>query len=86
MAVSNIMVQTKVDTKDMKIVILCLQTTDRRMEYTLQGQKIPSKRDSKSTKQRSIIKIYCKNMQKHQKPKKDFQLIEDIIVLYKHET
>jgi hypothetical protein len=27
----------------------------------------PLKRDSKSTKQRSTIKIYCKNMQKHQK-------------------
>jgi hypothetical protein len=43
-AVSNTMVQTKVDTKDMKIVILCLQTTERRMEYTLRGQKKPSKK------------------------------------------
>ncbi len=70
----------------MKILILRLQTTERRMEYTLQGQKYPLKRVCKSSKQRSIIKIYCK---KHAiTPKKDFrfQLIEDIIVLYKDET
>jgi hypothetical protein len=51
-----------------------------------EDEKYPLKRDIKSTKQRSIIKIYCK---KHPKtPKKDlrFQLIEIIIVQYKDET
>jgi hypothetical protein len=69
----------------MKVLILCLQTTETRMEYTLQGQKIPSKRDRISTKQRSIVKDLYKNMWKHQKDSR-FQLIEDIIVQYKDET
>jgi hypothetical protein len=87
MAVSNTMVQTNVDTKtNMKILILCFQTMERRMEYTLRGQIYPLKRYSKSTKQRSLIKDLYKNMQKHQKKDLCFQLIKNIIVLYKDET
>jgi hypothetical protein len=32
----------------MKILLLCLQTTEWRMEYTLQGRKIPSKEIAKA--------------------------------------
>ncbi len=71
---------------NMKNLISCLQTMERRMEYTLWGQKYPLKRDSKSTKQQSIIKIYCKIMHIHQTKYLHFQLVEDIIVLYKDET
>ncbi len=49
----------------MKIVILCLQTTERGWNILSEDKKYPLKRDSKSTKQRS--KIYCKSMQKHKK-------------------
>ncbi len=77
MAVSNIMVQT-----------VTRKHEDCNLVLTNHGKEdgiYPLKRDSKSTKQRSIIKIYCKNMQNHQKDLR-FQLIEDIIVLYKDET
>jgi hypothetical protein len=79
MAVSNTMMQTNVDTKtNMKIQISCLQTMERRMNI---DKKSHLKRDRKSTKHRSVIKIYCKNMQKHQKKNFCFHLIEDTIVL-----
>jgi hypothetical protein len=47
-AVSNTMVQTKSSHQQMKVLILRLQTTERRMEYTLQGWKIPSKERAKA--------------------------------------
>jgi hypothetical protein len=34
----------KLSPTNMKILILCLQTMKRRREYTLRGQKIPSKK------------------------------------------
>ncbi len=70
----------------MKIFTLCYKPRKGGWNIPSEDKKYPLKRDSKSTKQRSIIKITCK---KHAKtPKKDlrFQLIEDIIVLYKDET
>jgi hypothetical protein len=79
-AVSNTIVQTNVDTKiNMKILILCLQTTERRMEYTPRAKNILwteiAKAQNKDQKLRSIVKKHAKA------PKKDlcFQLIEGII-------
>jgi hypothetical protein len=59
MTVSNIMVQTVVTSKH----------EDYNLVFTNHGKEdgiYPLKRDSKSTKQRSIIRIYCKNMQNNQ--------------------
>jgi hypothetical protein len=56
------------------------------MDIPTEDEKYPLKRDSKSTKQRSIFKIYCKKYAKTPKQNVRFQLIEDIIVLYKDKT
>ncbi len=62
------MVQNDVDTNKHEDFNLMFTNHRKRMEY--QGPKNPLNRDSKSPKQRSIIKIYCK---KHAKtPKKEF--------------
>ncbi len=45
MVVSNTMVQTNVDTnKHEDFNLMFTKDTERRIEYTLQGQKIPSKK------------------------------------------
>jgi hypothetical protein len=82
MAVSNTMVQTNVDTN--KHEDFNLMFTNHGKEdgiYPPVMKKYPLKRNSKNTKQRSIIMIIVKNMQKHQKKDLHFQLIKDIIVL-----
>ncbi len=80
MAVSNTMAQTKSSHQQTNILILCLQTTERRMEYTLRRRKISSeeiaKHKTKINNQRYIITY--ENIKKDSR----FQLIEDIIVLY----
>ncbi len=67
-AVSNTMVQTKSRHQRHKDCnILCTNHGKKDGIYPLRTKKYPLKSGSKSTEQRSIIKIYCKNMQKHQK-------------------
>jgi hypothetical protein len=81
MEVSNTMVQTNVVTSKQRFQSRVNKPWKGGWNIPSKDKKYPLKRDSKSTKQRSIIKIYCKNMQKHHK-ELCFQLIEDIIVLY----
>ncbi len=65
--VSNIMVQTKSSHQQTWRLKSCVYKPQKRgWIIPFEDKKIPLKRDSKSTNI-SEIKIYCKNMQKHQK-------------------
>jgi hypothetical protein len=83
MAVSNTMVQTNVDTnKHEEYNLVFTNHVKEDGIHPPRTKKYPLKRDSKSTKQRSIIKIYGKKHAKTPKMHLHFQLIEDITVLY----
>jgi hypothetical protein len=86
MAVSNTMVQTNVDTNKHEDFNLVFTNRGKEEEISYEDEIYHLKRDSKSTKQRSVIKIYCKKHAKTLKKDLHFQLIEDIIGLYKDET
>jgi hypothetical protein len=61
------MVQTNVDTNKHKDVNLVFTNHGKEDEIPSEDEKYALNRDSKSTKQRSLIKDQYKHMQKHQK-------------------